>query len=109
MKQIWSGTLSEGGTITVSELPYYNLLAARMVGNDEIMHCFRPELSTANGSWYFGHAEISGNAGGGFWILGAVFKQNSATSLTLMRCRGYNDTGGNSEITYKINALYGIL
>ena len=109
MKQIWSGTLSEGGTITVSELPYYNLLAARMVGNDEIMHCFRPELSTANGSWYFGHAEISGNAGGGFWILGAVFKQNSATSLTLLRCRGYNDTGGNSEIAYKINALYGIL
>lgn len=106
-KKIWSGTLSKGGSATIPELPYYNLIAAQLGTSDELVYSYRPEMVDSAGNWYLGHSEISGNVQGGFWVMGATLQQTSPTKLTLKWAAGYNNTTFYSE--YSITAIYGIL
>lgn len=106
-KEIWTGTVSKGGTITIPELPYYNLIAARLNTSNELVYSYRPQMVKDLGTWYLGHAEISGNVNGGFWIMGATFQTTSPTTLNLKWAAAYNNTTFYSE--YNVTAVYGIL
>lgn len=37
MKELWTGTLTKGGSITVSEIPYYNFVALKVSDYDTVM------------------------------------------------------------------------
>ena len=106
-KEIWSGTLSKGGSVTIPELPYYNLIAAKLNTSNELVYSYRPQMVNSTGTWYLGHAEISGNVQGGFWVMGATLQHTSPTKLTLKWAAAYNNTTFYSE--YSITAIYGIL
>lgn len=83
-KQIWSGSASSGATITVSELPYYNIIALGLSGADSSLICIRDldNDKVARGSCL--HTYISGDGRSAIIIQVADLDING-TSLTLTR------------------------
>lgn len=83
-KQIWSGSASSGSTITVSELPYYNIIALGISGADSSLICIRDldNSKVARGSCQ--HTYIS-NDGRSAIIIQVADLDINGTSLTLTR------------------------
>ena len=75
MKQLWIGQLAIGGTITVPELPYYNLLAIVNTSNETGFAIRVP------GEWFKGIIP-SGESYGNYWFNMFSIEVNG-TSLTL--------------------------
>lgn len=102
MKQIWSGTLTTG-SITISELPYYNVLAA-----------------FASGSYPWGFLGVR-QPGGTYMVLYAVSAaanaaetraltaEISGNKFTITRNAYENSYDGFHTNAFSINKIYGIL
>lgn len=88
MKKIWSGNAAPGSTITVSEMPYYNLFAFEHSANGSLILVTR--MKNLDADAYTG---IGGYAGG------------SAATTASVQCRTTGSTT-RVEITYaKVHAL----
>ena len=117
MKQIWSGTASTGSSITVSDLPYYNIIALGVSGTNTTIIAIRdldntnairgaslfPYLSSSDSNQAQGLYSVDLNANGTTLTLTRVWQNamyyNGSTVTTY--------SGNNKGIT--INRIYGIL
>lgn len=110
-KLLWSGELSPGGTLTIPELPYYNILLVQ--ANSFITPLFRSDYDDPQPSnpWFSG---IGGYADGrdGWSNLWAVRLYVSGTSLvfngtwtiTFAQAQGYD-----SSVSRGINKIFGVI
>lgn len=115
-KQIWSGSASSGSTITVSELPYYNMIALGISGTDSSLLCMRDldNSKVARGSCH--HTYVSSDNRSAIIIQMADLDING-TSLTLTRVfqnvlyfSGMSvATGTGNTLSLTINRICGIL
>ena len=91
-KQLWTGTLSAGGKVTISELAYYNVFVLRCSGGATPIFALRmgPGDSTVRGS---GAYPTSGNNGETFYVDATA----SGTSFTLDRLIRISHTEGDTH------------
>lgn len=105
-KKIWSGNASPGSTITVSELPYYNLFVFEQSYNSAVILVNR--MKGLNSSSYTG---IGGYSSGGRTLtFFAVQCQDSGSPTRLeitYASRGY--LASTSEGNINITGIYGLL
>lgn len=117
MKQIWSGTASTGSSITVIDLPYYNIIALGVSGTNTTIIAIRdldntnairgaslyPYLSSSDSTQAQGLYSVDLNANGTtltltrVWQNAMYYNGNTVTAYS----------GNNKGIT--INRIYGIL
>ena len=110
MKQIWSGTLSMSGTITVSELPYYNIFVLKHSNGytyPSIMIRY-PGFNTGTLSFFGGLRDARGTQDyyfvqGKIYISGTSFKYDTGG----FRYGTWNSISGAGVPT--ITAIYGVL
>lgn len=115
-KQIWSGSASSGATITVSELPYYNIIALGLSGTDSSLICIRDldNDKVARGSCLHTYTSSDGRAA---IIIQVADLDINGTSLKLTRVfqnvlyfSGTSvATGTANTIALSINRICGIL
>ena len=91
-KQLWTGTLSAGGKVTISELAYYNVFVLRCSGGATPIFALRmgPGDSAVRGS---GAYPTSGNNGETFYVDATA----SGTSFTLDRLIRISHTEGDTH------------
>lgn len=108
MKKLWEGTLSPGGTVTIPELPYYNLFVIEQGYNNATLIMSRmkglnPSAYTAIGGYASDDSRIA--------VIGAQLSETgSPTKLRLHKMsRGY--IGGDGEVAgnIAITAVYGLI
>lgn len=105
-KQLWSGTLSPGGKVTISELPYYNLFLVEQSYNSCVlimnrMKGFDTDAYTAIGGY--------ANASTGVCVYTAQFQSaGSPTTLELTYLtRGY--MGGSVYGSINVTRIIGVI
>lgn len=104
-KKIWSGNAAPGSTITVSEMPYYNLFAVEQSYNNLVMLVTRGKnLSTDS---YFGGSMYA--KAGGMTFMGVSFQSSgSSTKVEVTYCRREYASGG-AGANMNVVGIYGLL
>ena len=103
MKQIWSGTLTTG-TITISELPYYNVLV--LEGTSGKNRMFIGAINTAR--TYASFFNVAAAAGGP--EVYSISANISGTSFDLIRnSRMYSFDWSIASNSIQIKNIYGLL
>ena len=98
---MWSGTLSKGGSVTIADLPKYNVLVVQPTGGNNIM------LVGAKSPNNELHCVSGNDSGGGSncWVASLAI---SSTKLTL-RAASYHSLDSTTAIATGIAVVYGIL
>lgn len=103
MKLLWSGSLSQGGSVTIPELPYYNVFIAFIENNNRALI----GALTSTDSIYFGGNTSDSGAVGSTSLVARV----SGTKLTFVRARhcwvATNTYGVSVNVLF--TSLYGVL
>lgn len=114
-KQIWSGSASNGSTITVSELPYYNMIALGVSDADTAIVCIR-DLDRVTVLRGVNVQPYVSQDGRNAFILSAADLDTNGTSLTLTRVfqhalyfSGTSVATGSVTKAITISRIYGIL
>lgn len=116
LKEIWSGSASTGSIITVSELPYYNIIALGVSATDATIIAIR-DLDNANvirGGTVYPYVSSDGRQAQGLYSVDL-----DVSNTTLKVTRAWQNpmyyegstvsahSGNNKGVT--INRIYGIL
>ena len=100
---LWSGSLSQGGSVTIPELPYYNVFVAFVEKNNRALI----GALTSTDAIYFGGNTSDAGAVGSTSIVAGV----SGTKLTVARIRhcwvATNNYGVSANVPF--TSLYGVL
>lgn len=107
MKLLWSGNWSSG-SITISELPYYNLFLVRLesAADDSMLFCSRQSPGGSTGE--IEGSLVSKYADVGFWMYVFRASLNSATSMSLSMCAYQNNRDTNTTHC-AVAKIYGLL
>lgn len=103
MKELWRGTLSEGGSITDAEIPYYNIFVVwtgGSAGGSYVLCTREPGGANAKGMGY-SHA-------GSAWAR-CIYLTFSGTKLTLTKCQYVPLNNGSNQKAATVTALWGVL
>ena len=107
MKLLWSGTWSSG-SITISELPYYNLFLVRLesAADDSMLFCSRQSPGGSTGE--IEGSLVSKYVDVGFWMYVFRASLNSATSMSLSMC-AYQNNKNTTTTHCAVAKIYGLL
>lgn len=113
-KLLYDGTISKGATVTIPELPYYNILLIRSPGSAPLL-TYRVALTS--GSYLYQFRGISGyqdGSGGWFAASFADLRCPTPTQLKLIQLSTQSFTpsgafGGAPNTTSSVSNVYGIM
>lgn len=106
-KEIWSGTLSQGGTINISELPYYRFFLAQYTGNmTESAFLWKTNPNSPSGNIY-GFSIVLVNAG--HIYINAISATYSGTSFTFISHTAPYDFTISTPSSAKLYKLIGVI
>lgn len=104
MKLLWSGTLSEGGSVTIPDLPYYTTFAIGLSAGEHLGFCFKGEIPGI----YPGRLAWDQNTN---TLLGfGAYCTIEGTKFTYVSGRGVNVLAPSAwNVSIRIFTVYGVL
>lgn len=107
MKLLFSGTLSYNGSVTIADLPYYNILLVQpkspvVYGNNSLVPCIR---GYATNEWHGLGGNGNGNERTAYFL---AFQQNGTTGLRYVGGSRYDFFNAKQDVT-QIGMIYGLI
>lgn len=116
-KKLWSGTWSKGGTITISDLPYYRMLLCDRSDGVTMIPLYKDiEGTSGAASWrgFNAYAYLSNDGDDAFEMSGISAVEKSSTTLNLVKAHRFSiyyhatPTAANN-VEFSIKNIWGIL
>lgn len=111
-KKLWSGNASAGSTITVPEMPYYNIFLVKTSYNKELMFMKRMDTDDMNGFSDAAYTGIGGYASSatGAAIFTLQFQDaGSPTKVSLTYMNRVYPKDGTAYNDFTLTAIYGVI